>query len=317
MSDLLLSYAMPISKTIPLTPASTQYLHEVLVLCKPKAEGGEEIKGKIQRVANEADVMNYTDATGISQLFEAGKSYFYIAAVDELKLSDIENANNYQFFTILIDPAFTKEELQSMDLGDFKGVVSWASNEEQDIMTANKTLNNAYFYQESSSNGENMYQAFGSLLSGTTWRPQQYIEMPHNDLIADLGTAESYFADRVNFVLTSEQYGNRLALFVAGGQGDARSITAPYIYEELQVTLQGRTVTYLNLNQPDTTPTEAKLLQNYLQDTIDQYIANGTISGGTINVTVSNNKFMFDGSAQVPEPSAAWRVPTNFIEGGN
>lgn len=313
MSDLLLNYAMPITKTIPIAPANTQYIRELLVIAKPSAQATQN---QIVRVTNEADIAALTDAPGVSEILSTNKSYFYLAAQEAIDLTALTNSNEYDYYTVLIDSAFTKEEVNAAKYGDFKGVVGYASTDEAYIKNYNTILNNSGFVQSASNNGLNMYNSFGRLLSGTSWKSQQFASMPYDDQIEDLGTAEAYFNDRVNFVLTSKQYGSRLALFVAGGNGEARAIVAPYIYEELQVTLQGRTVTYLNLNQPDYTPTQAKLLQNYLQATIDDYIERGIISGGYINVTADGQKFMFNGKAQVPEPSAVWRVPTNFIEGG-
>lgn len=313
MTDILLQYAMPITKTIPLAPANTQYIREILVIAKPSAEA---TPNQITRVTSEADIAAITDAQGVKELFSGGKTYFYIAAQNAIDLTAIENVNDYEFFTVLIDPAFTKEEVNAAKYGDFKGVIGYATTEEEYAKSFGSILNQSAFIQSASNSGENMYNAFGRLLSGTSWKSQQFALMPYDDQITDIGLADAYFLERINFVLTSKQYGVRLALFVAGGNGDARAIVAPYIYEELQVTLQGRTVTYLNLNQPDYTPTQAKLLQNYLQATIDDYIERGVITDGFINVTADGQKFMFNGNAQVPEPSAVWRVPTNFIEGG-
>ena len=63
------------------------------------------------------------------------------------------------------------------------------------------------------------------LSNALAWRNQQYISMPLADDVATLGDAESYFDDKISFVISDTQYSNRLGLFVAGG----KAIVAPYV----------------------------------------------------------------------------------------
>lgn len=139
--------------------------------------------------------------------------------------------------------------------------------------------------------------------------------MDYNDGVNSLDAADDLFEIRASFVLTSPEYGNRLAFFVCGGNSGAVAIAAPYIYQELITKLQGSALTWLNLNEPDYTTAEAALLENQLQKVIDKYIESGQISAGSIAVTADQDNFVMSAAANVPQPKATWRIVSTMSEG--
>lgn len=317
MTDILLDYAMRVTKTIPLASPSLQYLQNVLVVVKPKGEAASEIV----RIGSKTDLEAITEATAPLSLLSGGKSYFYALPVSDLDLTSatITNPNKYEFFTILIDPAFTDEEVGGLKLPtDFKGVVGGASTDDAFTGNQNKKANYAWFFEADTTDGNNMYKAFGSLLTKpkNRWSNQQYLKLDYDDGTTLLSTADALFDLRANFALTGSQYGTRLALFCVGSEsGEVNAIVAPYLYEEVTVRLQGAALTWIQTNEPDYTIANAALLEQHLQKLLDEYVENGSIPSATISVSVGNEQFIMNGSIAIGKPSALWRIKANMIEG--
>ena len=316
--SVLLNYVMKVSKTIPIAAPNLQYLQNALIVVKQKTA---ETPKTVVRIVNADDLAAITDSTAPLDFLKGGKSYFYALPIDDLTLNSatITNINEFKYFTILIDPSgFDDEAVESLVLpDDFTGVVGGASNDDAFVGEQNKKKNYSWFWEKTETAGKNMYKAFGSLLNKpkNRWSNQQYLAMDYDDGITDLGTAESMFDMRLNFVLTDEEYASRLALFCVGANGQVRAIVAPYLYEDITVTLQGAALTWINLNEPAYTVTQASLLQGYLQKKLNTYIENGDIDGGTVQVEVGNEQFIMTGQIIVPEVSALWRLKVNFQEG--
>jgi hypothetical protein len=147
----------------------------------------------------------------------------------------------------------------------------------------------------------------------SNWLNQQYIEMPFDDGVNQLGQALSLFNDRVSFVMQDDEFGKRLGLFAAGG----RAIVAPYILKNLRIDLQSRALQWISQNQPDYTIAEASLLEKTLQkDVIDEkYIARGWITSGSVKISVTaGSNFTALGEIEVPTPKALWRVESEMTE---
>lgn len=317
MTDILLDYAMRVTKTTPIAQPSLQYLQNVLVVVKPKDAAASEIV----RITSKTDLEAITEATAPLSLLTGGKSYFYALPVANLDLSSatITNPNKYEFFTILIDPTFTDEEVGALKLPiDFNGVVGGASADDAFVGNQNKKDKYAWFWQAAATAGNNMYKAFGSLLTKpkNRWSSQQYMPLDYDDGITQLGTAEAMFDLRANFALTGLQYGTRLALFCVGSEsGEVNAIVAPYLYEEITVRLQGRALAWIQTNEPAYTVANAALLEQYLQKLLDEYVEDGSIPSATISVGLGNEQFIMTGTISVGKPSALWRVKANMIEG--
>ena len=95
--------------------------------------------------------------------------------------------------------------------------------------------NRAAFHTTASNDAKNMFHAFGKLLSNPlSWLNQQYIQMPVADDVDTLGESNTLFDDKISFVISDDEFGERLALFAAGG----KAIVGPYIKKNLQIDMQ-------------------------------------------------------------------------------
>lgn len=306
--DVLLDYVLKTSVVEPILPASSAYLHNVL--CIVALKGGAT--AGIYECSTKAQVQQYT-TSDCWQLLEAGLSKIYVCAVSAYSaVQALVDATTYKFFTILTDPSFTTAPTA---LTGFSGVAGWSTDDATKAENYAKisTANNTAFIDPSANNGDNMYWAFGKLLSGALWKNQQFIGMPADGITTLLGTAETYFEKRLSFVLNSEEFGNRLAFFVNRG----RAIVAPYIYEEFQLDLKSWALTYINTNMPSYNAVEASKLESYLlQKANNKYIASGMLDALTINITADQDNFVMSGNIKVSEPKATWRIVAELQEGG-
>lgn len=304
MKDALLTYVMKVDAYAPTPSASTAYIRKVLCVVKPKSGDG----GTISECTTKAEVQDLTNAS-CYKLLEAGMSSILVLPTNSLDIADILEATSYKFFTILIDNAFTTTT--GLDVGNFKGVIGWTNNDRTTAKAFGIVGNNVGFYDITDNASENTYFAFGKLLSANDWKNQQYIEMPKTSNITTTAQAELLFDDALSFVLTSEEYGNRLALFAS----NRRAIIAPYIYEEMTLKLQSKALQYISLNQPNYTQAEASLLEDSLQSVVDGYIQKGIIESGRVDVGLTDENFVVSAEIQIPEPKALWRIKATMQQG--
>lgn len=306
--DVLLDYVLKTSVVEPILPASTAYLHNVLCIVPLKT--GED--AGIYECTTKAQVQEITDAN-CWELLEAGMTKIYVCAVATYAGAQaLIDATEYKFFTILVDSSFTTEPTA---ITGFSGVMGWSTDDGDKAKSfeSKASANNTAFIDPSTNAGKNMYWAFGKLLSGATWRNQQFIGMPASGITSALGTAEQYFEDRLSFVLNSEEFGSRLAFFVNRG----RAIVAPYIYEEFQLDLKSWALTYINTNQPSYNAVEASKLESHLlQKATNKYIVSGMLDALTISISADQSNFVMSGNIKVSEPKATWRVIADLQEGG-
>lgn len=204
--------------------------------------------------------------------------------------------------------AFAEDNLEGgdgFDVGTWQGVVG-VSSDDIDFLAdqAEITLRTAFF-GNSTNKAKNMFYAFGKLLSRRDWKNCQYIEMPFDDGIDDDGEPEDLFDDKISFVLSDEQYGNRLSLFANAG----KAIVAPYIFEWFRVSIQGWGLQYIALNEPDYTIREASLLQDYLEEKAEaRFVAPQIIESLSVKISLVEDNFVANGDLVVAEPKALWRV---------
>lgn len=307
MKDVLLEYVMKVDAYAPLPSASTAYIRKVLCVVKPNGE----TKDTIAECTETSEIQALTDAK-VEKMLDAGMTSVLVLPVDDLTgLKTILEATDKKFFTILIDGAFDNSAVSAIDLGSFSGVVGWSTESKENAKAFTIKGSNVGFVDASANLSQNMYWAFGKLLSANNWKNQQYIEMPLSSGIDTINKAELHFEDAVSFVLTSEEYGNRLALFAS----NRRAIVAPYVFEELQNKLQSKAVQYISLNQPDYTESEASLLEDSLQAVIDGYVEQGLLTHGSIVVKLTDENFVLSAKIQVPEPKALWRIKAEMYQG--
>lgn len=312
--DVLLDYVFTAQAREVIGPASRSYLHNVMVVA-PALEG---VEATVAHIADKSELAQYTtNAAGISELFNAGVSFIYLAVGNTIQeaAAQVESApSNWSYFTVLIDPAF-KSVAPNAELNDFTGVKGWTTNDDDDARNfdSNIFFNNTAFRElDSTTDGGNMYYAFGRLLSGATWRNLQYIAMPRPGATESLGIAELWFQNRHSFVLQSEEFGSRLAFFVNRG----RAITAPYLYEEIQLDLQSWSLTYINANMPDYTDVEAAKIEAYLQKKANtKYVDTGLVETIGVNVRADQDNFVMSGNVGISEPKATWRIKAEIIQG--
>jgi hypothetical protein len=192
-----------------------------------------------------------------------------------------------------------------IDVGTFKGVIGLQSQDEEFAGSYAVTENYSAWLSNTANKAKNMCYAFGKLLSNAlNWANQQYISMPLSDDIETFGDAETLFDEKISFVITDDQYANRLALFAVGG----KAIVAPYITRNLQIDLQSAALSFISGNQPAYTKKNATLLENELKDVIQSYIDRQWIEAGTVEVKLEQDNFVASGFINIAEPKALWRV---------
>lgn len=199
-------------------------------------------------------------------------------------------------------------------LGAFKGVVGLSSSDADFCAAQNVIENRSCFFTDNTSYAKNMMYAFGKILSNANdWTNQQYIQMPYDNAVATLGNAELLFDQKTSFVISDDEFGNRLALFAAGG----KAIAAPYILRNLEIDLQSKGLNYISLNQPAYSFTQAAILEGELQKVIDGdgleggnpgYIGRGWITDGDVQITLEQDNFVASSNISVPTPRAMWRI---------
>lgn len=201
--------------------------------------------------------------------------------------------------------------VDAMATGTFDGVTGVSSTSEAFCAAQVTIANRCAFF--TANGAKNMCFAFGSLLANpSNWLNQQYITMPFDDGVDELGDANQMFDDKVSFVLHDDEFGNKLALFSA----QAQAIVAPYILKNLRIDLQSRALQWISANQPTYTVKEASLLETRLQeDVIQGYIDDNEIESGTVTITVTpGSNFTATGNISVPQPKALWRVLGQMTE---
>lgn len=296
--DVLLNYILQLDARTPTPDANTDYLRTVVAVVKPK---GETPTGQITKVISAEAAAALTDNADVAELFKGGLNSALILPVDDLSAvgTALESATE-QFYTVLISSDFNKTEIDGLDVGTFDGVVGAAFEQKAD--------SEAFAAQSKrcgAKSAKNLFYAFGQLLSAAEWNNLQYVEMPYSDGVTTVAEADSLFEDKVTFVLDSPQYGRRLGLFAAGGQ----AIIAPYITQELIANLQGAALQYLNLNRPQYTLTQAKLLEDYLTSDADaRYVQTKLLDYARVNVSLAGKNYEGTVSVSIPEPTALWRL---------
>lgn len=199
----------------------------------------------------------------------------------------------------------TSTATQELDLGAWKGVVGVSSVDDSFLADQAAIENRCAFHIASANNGKNMFYAFGKLLSNAlSWSNQQYITIPFADDVDNLGEANNLFDDKISFVISDSEFGNRLALFACGG----KAIVAPYITRNLEIDIQSSALSYISGNQPGYTITQATLLEDELQKVIASYIARQWIELGTVRVALEQSNFVASGYINISEPNALWRI---------
>lgn len=310
---ILLDFVMPVASINPTPQASTAFLKQVLAVVLPKSG---VTPGTVTLCTSQTQVAAITDNLDVQQLFNGGLSRVYVVAMADLDLAAILLAEGSKFFTLLISSDFVDADVtDDLDLGTWKGVVGLSSTDKAFVAAQNAIEDRHAMYRTSGTKAKNMFYAFGKLLSNpVNWTNQQYITMPFADDVDELGEADSLFDDRSSFVISDDEFGNRLALFAAGG----KAIVAPYIIKNLQIDMQSKALSFISGTQPSYTPTQAALLESECQKVIDGdavtagYVERGWLTGGKIEIKLEQENFVASGYITVPTPKALWRIFTEM-----
>lgn len=192
-----------------------------------------------------------------------------------------------------------------LEVGEFTGVIGVSEVDDDFLATQAAIANRAAFHTTTSNDAKNMFYAFGKLLSNSlNWLNQQYVTMPFADDVETLGDANALFDDKISFVISDDEFGERLALFACGG----KAIVAPYISKNLQIDMQSAALSYISGNQPAYTKKQAALLEDELQKVVDEYIDNELIEDGVVEVELEEDNFVASGNINIAEPKALWRI---------
>ncbi len=192
-----------------------------------------------------------------------------------------------------------------IQVGTFLGVIGYSSTDDDVLADQAVKPKRAVFHTTSGNKAKNMLYAFGKMLSNAlNWRNQQYITMPVADDVETLGDANALFDSKINFVISDDEFGERLGLFAAGG----KAIVAPYIVRNLELDFQSSALSYVSGNQPGYTLKQAALLEDELKNVIQRYIDREWIEAGTVEVTLDNDNFVASAAINIAEPKALWRI---------
>ncbi len=192
-----------------------------------------------------------------------------------------------------------------LQVGTWKGVIGVSSDDDEFLADQAVKPNRAAFHSTTGNKAQNMCYAFGKLLSNALhWRNQQYITMPLADDVDTLGDANALFESKESFVISDDEFGERLALFACGG----KAITAPYIIRNLEIDMQSAALSYISGNQPAYTMTQAALLEDELQKVVQSYIDDEEIEAGVIQVSLEEDNFVASADINIAEPKALWRI---------
>lgn len=301
----LLDYFFPITAIAQTPQASTAFLKQACLVVKPKMGVSS---GEFGACTSMQQVALLTENEEAEQLFAAGMNLVYILVIDDLDVKTAleEDGNGTNFYTLLISSDFVDADVTNdLDLGDWKGVLGLSSTDDGFLKTQGAIENRCAFHTTATNKAQNMLYAFGKLLSNRlAWNNQQYISMPLADDVDSLGAANVLFDDKISFVISDAEFGNRLGLFTAGG----KAIIAPYVTRNLEIDLQSRALSYVSGNQPGYTLTQAALLQDELQKVIDLYISRQWIELGQIDIKLEQQNFVASGYINISEPNALWRI---------
>ena len=192
-----------------------------------------------------------------------------------------------------------------MQVGTFMGVTGVSSDDDDFLALQAVKTKRAAFHTTTGNKAKNMCYAFGKMLSNAlNWRNQQYITMPYADDVATLGDANTLFDAKESFVISDDEFGERLALFAAAG----KAIVAPYIIRNLELDFQSSALSYVSGNQPGYTLKQAALLEDELKNVIQLYVDREWIERGTVSVTLENENFVASAAINIAEPKALWRI---------
>lgn len=303
--NILLDYFFPITSISPTPAASTAFLKQACFVGKPVSEGTEELTLATSVSAAQALVDSADAKAEIAKLFEAGLNRLYVLPSPDLDIADAIEGSESDFYTVIVSSDYTDANVTGADFGDFKGVIGVSSTDDIFLAVQSVIKNRVAFHTTTENKAKNLCFALGKLLSNPlNWLNQQYIPMPLADDVDTLGKANALFDAKISFVISDDEFSNRLALLACGG----KAIVAPYIERNLELDLQSKALQYVSGNMPGYTRTQAALLEDELGKVVASYIDRQWIEEGVIEVKLEQDNFVASGYINIREPRALWRV---------
>lgn len=307
-SNVILDYAFKVSAGTVIPSADTSFLKAVAVVLKPDEACDVSTPG-IYTITAKSQFATYTQNANVEKILDI-KSWCYVILSDTLNLKDILEANKTNLFTVLISSDFTKSDFgvdnANLKLGTFDGVIGYsiatADQTDKDFLEAIAQIGVGFDGTE-----KNFYHAFSSLLGGSSWKNQQYIEML-NAGYDELGSAEYDFEKRISFVINQ---GAKYYLGLFANEG--RAIIAKYIVKELTIKQQSVALSWIASNEPSLNIVNAKLLQTRLNEVYAPYIRDGIIDEAETIVDLDETEnFVCKAYITIKDPRALWRVFANL-----
>jgi hypothetical protein len=297
----VLNGLLSILAIVPATTFNVQSVDDSGVIINPY---------EVIEVTEKTDLILYTDKWAeIGGLFDGGLNSVYLVMVDTI--SDLPAAileRESDFYTLLCSTAYTGDDFLTNSIA--WGGVRGFSDQDQ-VFLASEAITKtvcAFLHTGPVNDAYQLAFAFGSFLSTSAWRNQQYIGISQPiGSVTSLGLAESLFNDRISFFMDDDESGTRLAFFVAGG----KSITTPYISKEIELLMQFNMTNFITINQPYNVKLERQELEKIGDQMIADYIEQGYLDPDGINdlvVTDGAEVFVVAGSLTTSPSVALWRV---------
>lgn len=302
MSKFLLDYFFQVTSIEPTPQASTAFLKQVCIVVTPKAATPP---GVVVLCTTPVQIAALTDNAEALQLLAGGLSRVYVLPATDLDLAAELAAQASNFFTLIISSDFNDAAVTGANFGTFKGVICVSSVNNAFLATQAAITHRVAFHTTVANKAKNLCFALGKLLSNSlAWRNQQYVTMPLADDVDTLGEANALFDSKISFVLSDDEFGNRLALFAAGG----KAIVEPYITKNLEIDIQSAGLSYVSGNQPGYTLKQAALLEDELKKVVQAYIEREEIEAGSVEVKLEADNFVASSYMNIAEPKALWRI---------
>lgn len=110
-NKILLDYAFPVTLVQAIAAASTGFLKQAALICKPKS-GQEGNVGQIYECSTTGEVAARTDNVNSTRLFAAGLTKVFIVLADDLDVALTLEEHPGEFYTLIVSSDFDDEDIE-------------------------------------------------------------------------------------------------------------------------------------------------------------------------------------------------------------
>jgi hypothetical protein len=303
------NYFMPIVVKPAPAPTSLGYLKRICLAVKPKDDSVED---QFLQIIDKTTLGDYTNNGNGYQLFNKLRSIYLAVCSDLSTLNALLDPANSQFYTVLLSDDYSTDEIASVNIGTFKGVLA-ANFTVLDLASAFALGLNQVASCNSTAN--DLTYLFALLLSENNWNNLQAAQTPNGSPIAS--AFDDYFDKKLSFIGTDKISGvHKVCGFFCGG----RPIITPYVMEQLKVELQDEWQAYLVKNSPNVSELNCAKIQSYLYDGVlinyiqtDEY-PNRPLTYANIKVYMENSDFAGKCDIEISKVTAWWKLLTTITE---